>query len=169
MPTEPLVIYSWKPDPLGAINLLRTIAPILTITPPTGPDENWSRAKVTLASGYLRQKKSISFSHDPAYYTRPDWPDHLRGMQLFYTQFPHTPRLPDAIACLRFAIAISPPPRPALDITTSTDDRRRILFELVGHLDGLLASPRHLRDRHGKILAGPEGPHPNARLPKLPR
>jgi hypothetical protein len=162
---DPLVIYSWKIDPLGVLNLLGTIAPHLVVA---GFDENWSRATVTLASGYFRQKKIISFSHDPAYYTRPDWPEQLRGMQLFYTQFPHHPQLPNAIACLRFAIAVSPPTRPDFDLTRSTDDRRRILFEIVGQLDGLLVSPRHIRDRHGKILAGPEGPHHSAKLPELP-
>ena len=172
MPAEPLVIYSWKPDPLGAISLLRHISPILTITPPTGPDENWSSATVTLATGYLRKKVSMTFSHDPAYYTRPDWPQQLRGMQLFYAQYPlgkNLEKVMNTIACFRFAISVFPPPRPDFDITKSTDDRRAILLELTRHLDGIILSPTLLRDAYGQILAGPTGTDPKARFPKLPR
>ena len=64
---EPITLFSRIADPAGVALRLREIAPDVAID---GPDDAWTSAVVAFGAGKLR--RTVTFTHDPAYYAEPN-------------------------------------------------------------------------------------------------
>jgi hypothetical protein len=145
---EPITLFSRNADPAGVARTLRELAPSVQID---GPDANWRTAVVSIGAG--EDKRTLIFTHDPAYYSEPQWSTQMNGMSGFFTRFPDSARKPLAIAItttLRFALGTLTDP----DFDSDEDPRLEILFAVAKFLDGVLFTPSSLRDAQGRILFG---------------
>ena len=167
MAAEPIVIYSHKIDPAGVLDLLRRMAPDLTVD--GGPDD-WSTITLTGPRKFLRKPPTLSFGHDPDYYRADDFRRvQMNGMQGYFARFPeneHTGRIMALIDSFRFALTLFPPPEPELEID-SDDPRLEYVFAVARHLDAALFTPSALRDANGRVLYGAGGPDPQAVMPAI--
>lgn len=165
MSTEPIVIYSHRVDPAGVLRILRDLAPDIEVE---GSPDAWTRATIREPIGFLRKPRTLSFRHDPDYYTGPDWAVQMRGMQGYFSRFPETPdtgQIMLLIQSFRFALSLWPVPEPDLYIDTD-DARLRYVFAVAKHLDAALFLPSGLRDSSGLMLYGKE-PDPGAVMPAI--
>jgi hypothetical protein len=102
------------------------------------------------------KKRTLTLSHDPAYYSEPSWSGQMSGMRGYFERFPDTARKPQVLmltTSFRFALGILFDP--AYD--REGDPRLDILFAVTELLDGVLLTQSSLWDARGRILFGPGG------------
>jgi hypothetical protein len=87
MSAEPIVIYSHRVDPAGVVRLLREMAPECVVE---GPLDAWRTVTIRGPARLLRARSTLSFGHDPSYYTGADWARQMSGMQGYFSRFPRT-------------------------------------------------------------------------------
>src|SRR5215510_4743513 len=151
MAMEPITIFARLADPAGVARRLRELAPSVEID---GPDDGWANAVVSFGKG--KQKRTITFTHDPAYYAEPNWSTQMNGMRGYFSRFPETDRKERALmltTTFRFSLGTLFGP----DFDPEGDPRLDILFAVTELLDGVLFTPSSLRDAHGRILFGAGG------------
>lgn len=140
-------------DPAGVARRLREIVPAVNIE---GPDDSWRRAIVAVQHG--SERRTLTLTHDPTYYTGEDWKSQMDGMQGFLSQFPNSKRKQIAVllpSTFQFALGVLVDP----DLDDEHDARLRVLFEIANMLDGVLFTPTMLRDAQGRILVSLRGEH----------
>jgi Domain of unknown function (DUF4272) len=164
MAMEPITLFARIADPAGVARRLRELAPAVTID---GPDDNWRNAVVTFGKG--KKKRTLTFTHDPAYYSEPDWSTQMSGMRGYFSRFPDTDRKPRVLmltTSLRFSLGTLFDP----DFDPEGDPRLDVLFAVAELLDGVLFTPSSLRDARGRVLFGAGGEDeedPNAVWPRV--
>jgi Domain of unknown function (DUF4272) len=148
---EPITLFARTADPAAVARRLRELAPTVAID---GPDDGWRTAAVTFGTG--RAKRTLRFTHDPAYYSEPNWSVQMNGMRGYFSGFPDTDRKPQVMTLttsLRFSLGTLFDP----DFNPEGDPRLDILFAVAELLDGVLFTPSSLRDARGRVLFGAGG------------
>src|SRR5262249_37443837 len=146
MAMEPITLFARIADPAGVARRLRELAPTVEID---GPDDNWRNAVVTFGKG--KRKRTLTLTHDPAYYAEPNWSTQMSGMRGYFSRFPDPARKPRVMALttsLRFSLGTLFDP----DFDPEGDPRLDALFAVAELLDGVLFTPSALRDARGRIL-----------------
>src|SRR5262245_63561165 len=87
MAMEPITLFARRADPAAVARRLRQLAPDVQIN---GPDDRWTDATVTFGKG--KEKRTITLTHDPAYYAEPNWSAQMNGMRGYFSRFPETDR-----------------------------------------------------------------------------
>src|SRR5262249_1604737 len=87
MAMEPITLFARRADPAGVARRLRELARGVQID---GPDDRWSKAVVTFAEG--KKQRTLTFTHDPAYYAEPNSSTQMDGMRGYFSNFPETER-----------------------------------------------------------------------------
>ena len=147
MAMEPMTLFARIADPAGVARLLRETARTVEID---GPDDGWRNAVVAFDG------KTLTFTHDPAYYTDPNWSVQMDGMRGYFSRFPQTDRKEAALmltTTFKFSLGLVFDP----DCDAEDDERLTILFSVAGLLDGVLFTPSAFRDACGRILYGAAG------------
>ena len=167
MSAEPITLFSHKIDPKCVLDVLRAMAPGLTVE---GPEDDWQRITVSGPKRLLRKTPTITLTHDRAYYAGDDWGDQVRGMIGYFSRFPGaelTPRIVHLIESFRFALGVLSEPEIDID---SADERLKYLFAAAKHLDAALFTPSSLRDASGRVLFhAKREPDPSAQMPAIYR
>lgn len=163
MPPEPITIFARIADPRGVARLLRERAPGVVFD---GPDDRWGKAVFTVGKWWAR--RTLTITHDPAYYSEPNWSVQMNGMRGYFARFPESDRRHRAMALtgtFRFALATAFDP----DYDPAGDPRLDLLFAVTEILDGVLFTPSSLRDARGCILFSvrEEDVDPDARWPSV--
>jgi len=151
MAMEPMTLFARIADPAGVARRLRELAPSVVLD---GPDDNWRSA--VIAFGKWWNKRTLTLTHDAAYYAEPNWSTQMSGMRGYFAGFPDTERKPLVMALttsLHFSLGILFNP----EVRPKGDPRLDVLFAIVQLLDGVLFTPSALRDAHGRILFGAGG------------
>src|SRR5579884_2817539 len=151
MSMEPITLFARIADPAKVARCLRELVPTVEID---GPDDTWRNAVVAFGKG--KKTRLLTFTHDPAYYSEPNWSTQMSGMRGYFSQFPDTDRKPRVMmltTSLRFSLGTLFEP----DFDPNGDPRLDILFAVAKQLDGVLFTPSSLRDAHGRILFGAGG------------
>lgn len=151
MAMEPITLFSRIADPAKVARRLRELAPTVKID---GPDDTWRNAVVVFGKG--RQKRTLTFTHDPAYYSEPNWSTQMSGMRGYFSRFPDTARKQRVLmltTTFRFSLGTLFEP----DFDPDGDPRLDIVFAITELLDGVLFTPSSLRDAQGRILFGAGG------------
>ncbi len=151
MAMEPITLFARIADPAGVARRLREIAPAVEID---GPDDDWHNAVVTFGKG--RKQRTLTFTHDPAYYSEPNWSVQMSGMRGYFSRFPDSDRKERVLllpSSFRFSLGTLFEP----DFDPSGGPRLDVLFAIAEMLDGVLFTPSSLRDAHGRILFGAGG------------
>ena len=164
MATEPITLFARIADPAGVARRLRELFPAVKID---GPDDNWRNAVVTFGTWW--KKRTLTFTHDPNYYSEPNWCAQMSGMQGYFSRFPDTDRKPLALAIptsFRFSLGtlFEPDPDP------EGDPRLDVLYAIAEPLDGVLFTPSSLRDARGRVLfaaGGEDEEDPDAVWPRV--
>jgi hypothetical protein len=161
---EPITLFARIADPVKVARRLRELAPAVEID---GSDAAWRNAVVTFGKG--KNKRTLTFTHDPAYYSEPNWSTQMSGMRGYFSRFPDTDRKSRVMlltTSLRFSLGTLFDP----DFDPEGDPRLDILFAVAELLDGVLFTPSSLRDARGRILFGAGGEDeedPNAVWPRV--
>jgi hypothetical protein len=164
MAMEPITLFARIADPAQVARRLRELSPTVAID---GPDDDWRNAVVRFAKG--KKTRTLTFTHDPAYYADPNWSTQMSGMRGYFSRFPDTDRKPRVMlltSSLRFSLGTLFDP----DFDPTGDPRLDILFAVTELLDGVLFTPSSLRDARGRILFGAGGEDeedPNAVWPRV--
>ena len=164
MSMEPIKVFARIADPALVARTLRELAPQVELD---ASDDEWRSAKIATGSGDA--KRTLIFTHDPAYYSEPGWSVQMGGMRGYFSRFADTDRKPLALALttsFRFALGTLFEP----DIDPAGDERLTILFAIAEALDGVLFTPSSLRDAKGRVLFGAGGKEeeaPDAVWPKV--
>jgi hypothetical protein len=148
MAMEAITLFSRIADPAGVARRLRELAPAVQID---GPDDNWRKAVITF--GNWIKKRTLTLTHDPAYYSEPNWSGQMSGMRGYFGRFPDTARKPQVMmltTSFRFSLGTLFDP----DFGPDGDPRLDILFAVTELLDGVLFTASSLRDARGRILLG---------------
>jgi hypothetical protein len=151
MAVEPITLFARIADPAGVARCLRERAPSVEIE---GPDDAWRKAVATFTT--LMKKRTLTLTHDPAYYSEPNWSRQMNGMRGYFERFPGTankPRVMMLTTSFRFSLGTVFVP----DFDPAGDPRLDILFAVTELLDGVLFTPSSLRDARGRILFGAGG------------
>jgi hypothetical protein len=151
MAMEPITLFARIADPAKVAQRLRELVPAVAID---GPDDAWSKAVVTFMRG--KEKRSLTFSHDPNYYAEPNWSKQMNGMRGYFSRFPDTDRKERVLmltTTFHFSLGTLFDP----DFDPDGDPRLNIVFAIAELLDGVLFTPSSLRDAHGRILFGAGG------------
>jgi hypothetical protein len=160
MGMEPITLFARIADPSGAARLLRKLVPAVEID---GKDNNWRTAVVTIDA------RKLTFTHDPAYYSEPNWSVQMNGMRGYFSGFPNTDRKERALmltTTFKFSLGTLFDP----DYDLQGDPRLDVLFAVVEHLDGVLFTPSSFWDARGRILYGVGGENeedPDAVWPRV--
>src|SRR5262249_8247043 len=152
-----------KANPAGVAALLRDIAPGVAID---GPDDAWKKAVVTFGKG--KSKRTLTFNHDPAYYSEPNWSKQMNGMRGYFSRFPESPNK-NKVLMLTTTFCFSLGTNFEPDFEADGDQRVSVLFAVAELLDGVLFTPSSLRDAKGRILFSADGEEeedPNAVWPQ---
>ena len=158
MATEPVTIFSKSGDPAKIASLLRNLEADVKIE---GPDENWNKA--TIVTGSLWFKQRLVITHDKNWYSPPNWPIQLIGMQNYFSMFPDGPSKERVLALIpSFGFSLGTIHDPDF---TDSDERLLIISQVAQALDGVLFLPSGLRDASGRVLLGPGGYDPQAQWP----
>lgn len=163
MTNEPVSIFARIVDPAGVARRLREVAPSVEID---GPDGAWNNAVVRVKKWW--KTRSITFTHNPEYYSEPNWSKQMDGMSGYFSRFPDTEQKWKALSLpttFKFSIGTLVDPD-----FTEDDPRLAILFEVASVVDGVLFTPSALRDSHGRVLFGAGGEDdedPTAVWPKV--
>lgn len=164
MAMEPITLFARVADPAAVARRLRELVPSVRID---GPDDDWRNAVVTFGKG--KDKRTLTFTHDPAYYAEPNWSTQMSGMRGYFSRFPDTERKPRVMmlaTALRFSLGTLFEP----DFDPDGDPRLDVLFAVAELLDGVLFTPSALRDARGRVLFGAGGEDeedPDAVWPKV--
>lgn len=164
MPMEPITLFARIADPAEVARRLRALAPAVEID---GPDDAWRNAVVSFGKG--RTRRTLTFTHDPAYYSEPNWSAQMSGMRGYFSRFPDTDRKPRVMmltTALRFSLGTLFDP----DFDPHGDPRLDVLSAVAELLDGVLFTPSSLRDARGRILFAVGGKHeedPDAVWPRV--
>jgi hypothetical protein len=164
MAMEPITLFARIADPAGVARRLRELVPAVEID---GADGNWRNAVVTFGKG--KKKRTLTLTHDPAYYSEPNWSTQMSGMRGYFSRFPDTDRKPGVMALttsFRFSLGTLFDP----DFDPEGDPRLDVLFAVAELLDGVLFTPSALRDARGRILfaaGGEDEEDPNAVWPRV--
>jgi hypothetical protein len=164
MAMEPITLFAHIADPARVARKLRELVPTVEID---GPDDSWQNAVVTFGKG--KKQRTLTFTHDPAYYGEPSWSTQMSGMRGYFSRFPETDRKERVMmltTSFRFALGTLFDP----DFDPEGDPRLDILFAVAEILDGVLFTPSALRDAHGRILfgsGGEEDEDPDAVWPRV--
>jgi hypothetical protein len=151
MAMEPITLFARIADPAGVARRLRELAPAVEID---GADDNWRKAVVTFVKG--KERRKLTLTHDPAYYSEPNWSAQMTGMRGYFSRFPDTDRKPRMMmltTTFRFSLGTIFDP----DFDPAGDPRLPVLFAVTEFLDGVLFTPSSLRDARGRILFGAGG------------
>src|SRR5262245_37207066 len=151
MAAEPISLFARIADPAAVARRLRELAPSVRID---GADDDWRKAVITFGSWI--KKRTLTLTHNPAYYSEPNWSAQMSGMRGYFARFPDTDRKPRVMmltTSLRFSLGTLFDP----DFDPEGDPRLDILFAVAELLDGVLFTPSSLRDAHGRILFGSGG------------
>jgi hypothetical protein len=151
MAMEPITLFARIADPVGVARRLRELAPTVEID---GPDGAWQNAVVAFGKG--KKKRTLTFTHDPAYYSEPNWATQMSGMRGYFSRFPDTDRKPRVMmltTTLRFSLGTLFDP----DFDPNGDPRLDVVFAIAELLDGVLFTPASLRDARGRILFAAAG------------
>lgn len=151
MAMEPITLFARIADPAGVARLIREFAPEVEID---GPDDNWRNAAISFGEG--QDTRTLSFTHDPAYYSGPNWSSQMSGMRGYFSRFPETDRKERVLmltTTFRFSLGTLFDP----DFDPDDDPRLDVLFAVAELLDGVLFTPSSLRDASGRILFGTGG------------
>jgi hypothetical protein len=164
MDLEPITLFSRTIDPAAVARRLRKLDPSLKID---GPDDDWRNAIVTFeGSG---QRRSLTFTHDPSYYSEPNWSTQMAGMRGYFSGFPESGRKSKVLTLttsLRFSMGTLFEP----DFDPEGDPRLDVVFAIAELLDGVLFTSSSLRDASGRILFsadGEEAEDPEAVWPRV--
>jgi Domain of unknown function (DUF4272) len=147
MAVEPITLYARQADPAGVARLLRERWPGVEFDQAT---DEWVRAIVRVDG------KTLTLTHDPAYYADPNWSIQMRGMEGYFSRFPETGRKKIALmlpSTFKFCTGALFNPEP----DSSSDTRFEVLFAIAELLDGVFFTPSSLRDKRGRILYGAGG------------
>ena len=161
---EPITIFARIADPAKVARRLRELAPAVDIN---GPDETWRKAVVDFGAG--ENRRTLTFHHDPAYHSEPNWSKQMSGMRGFFSRFPDTDRKPRVLlltTSLKFSLGTIFDP----DFDPKGDPRLNVVFAIAELLDGVLFTPSSLRDARGRILfssSGKAGEDSNAVRPRV--
>ncbi|MHB1561762.1 MAG: DUF4272 domain-containing protein [Isosphaeraceae bacterium] len=161
---EPITLFARIVDPAGVARLIREFAPEVEID---GPDDDWRNAAISFGEG--QDKRTLSFTHDPAYYSEPNWSSQVNGMRGYFSRFPETDRKERVLmltTTFRFSLGTLFDP----DFDPDDDPRLDVLFAVAERLDGVLFTPSSLRDASGRILygaGGEEDEDPDAVWPRV--
>jgi hypothetical protein len=164
MAMEPITLFARIADPARVARRLRELAPAVEID---GPDDAWRNAVVAFGKG--KKKRTLTFTHDPAYYSEPNWSTQMSGMRGYFSRFPDTDRKPRVMMLtsrLRFSLGTLFDP----DFDPDGDPRLDVLFAIAELLDGVLFTPSSLRDAGGRILfaaGGEDEEDPDAVWPRV--
>ena len=160
MATEPIMLFSRRPDAPGVARLLRTLGARIQID---GPEADWNT--ITVVTGSWWNKRKLIFTHDKKYYSQPNWSVQLSGMHGYFSKFPDGPgkeRVLNLIPTFSFALGTIHEP----DFRDG-DERLDIISKVAESLDAVLFLPSSLRDAHGRILLDADGESdPAARWPQ---
>jgi hypothetical protein len=161
---EPITLFARLADPAGVARRLRELAPDVQID---GPDADWRNAVIAFGEG--KSRRTVTFTHDPAYYAEPNWSTQMSGMRGYFSRFPETDRkklVMTLTTSFRFSLGTLFEP----DFNPEGDPRLDVLFSVAELLDGVLFTPSSLRDAHGRILfgcGGEEEEDPDAAFPRV--
>lgn len=164
MAVEPITLFSRIADPALVAKKLRELSPGVRID---GTDHSWRNAVVTIGSWW--RKRTLTFTHDPDYYSEPGWAKQKEGMRGYFSRFPrsdHKSRVLMLISTFRFSLGTLFSP----DFDPSGDPRLDVLYAITEALDGVLFTPSSLLDAHGRILLTAEGEDfedPDAQWPRV--
>ena len=164
MAMEPITLFSRIADPALVLKRLRELNPNVTIH---GPERRWQKLIVNVGSWW--KKKTLTLTHDPEYYSEPNWARQLQGMRGYFGQFPDTDRKTKVMmltTTLKFSLGVLFKP----DFDPSGDPRLDLLYAITEALDGVLFTPSGLRDARGRILYGAGGEEiedPDAKWPHV--
>lgn len=164
MAMEPITLFARIADPAGVARRLRELAPVVQID---GPDDGWRNAVVTFGKG--KKKRTLTFTHDPEYYSEPNWSKQMSGMRGYFSRFPDTDRKERVMmltTTFRFSLGTMFEP----DFDPQGDPRLDLVFAIAELLDGVLFTPSSLRDAGGRILfgaGGEEDENPDAVWPRV--
>lgn len=165
MAAGPITLFSHKVDPAGVLRVLRELAPNLRLT---GNDEQWQQIVIAGKAGIFRKADTITFNHDPQYYTGLKWDQQLAGMRGYFRQFrqnENTDRVMLLIQSFRFALAVIAEPEIDID---SSDERLKYIFAVARHLDAAIFMPTSLRDASGRVLiSADQDPDSDATMPAI--
>lgn len=164
MATEIINIFSRTADPLGVVQLLRRLHPTAKVQ---GPDHDWR--KVTITTGMLWTKRTLTFTYDPAYHAEPNWSTQMNGLQGYFQRFPESGRKQVAVmipTTFRYSLAAHLEP----ELAGGEDPRFDALRAVAHHLDGVMFTPSRLLDAAGRALftaEGEAGEDPRATWPRV--
>jgi hypothetical protein len=147
MAMEPMTLFARIANPAAVARLLRERAPSADID---GPDDSWRQAVISLGQG------TITFTHDPAYYSEPNWSVQMNGMRGYFSHFPETDRKARALllpTTFKFSLGLLFDP----DYDPDGDARLDIVYAVTELLDGVLFTPSSFRDARGRVLYGAGG------------
>src|SRR5882724_13322907 len=82
-----MTIFARIADPQGVARLLRERAPGIAID---GPDDRWRKAVFTVGKWW--SKRTLTITHDPDYYSEPNWSVQMNGMRGYFARFPESDR-----------------------------------------------------------------------------
>lgn len=161
---EPISLFARIADPARVARRLRELAPAVQID---GPDETWRKAVLVFGAGSTR--RTLTFTHNPAYYSEPNWSKQMSGMRGFFSRFPDTDRKPRVLmltSTLKFSLGTLFDP----DFDPKGDPRLGVVYTIAELLDGVLFTPSSLRDARGRVLfssGGKAQEDPNAVWPRV--
>jgi hypothetical protein len=163
MAMEPITLFARIEDPAAVARRLRELVPDVRID---GPDDGWQNAVVTFGKG--KKARTLTFTHDPEYYSEPNWSNQMAGMRGYFSRFPETDRKSRMMlltTTFRFSLGTLFEP----DYDPEGDPRLDVLFAIAELLDGVLFTPSALRDARGRVLFGadPDDEDPNATWPRV--
>lgn len=164
MAMEPITLFSRIADPALVARRLRELAPQVEID---GPDDGWQNAVVSFGQG--RTRRTLTFTHDPEYYSEPNWTVQMNGMRGYFSRFPDTDRK-DMVMMLTTSLQFSLGTLFEPDFDPQGDPRLDVLFAIAETLDGVLFTPSSLRDAAGRILfsaSGEDEEDPEAEWPRV--
>jgi hypothetical protein len=164
MAAEPITVFARIADPAWVARRLRETRPGGVRL--DGPDDDWRNAVVTVGTG--KRRRSLTFTHDPAYYSEPNWSGQMSGMRGYFSRFPDTDRKERVMlltTTFRFSLGTLFDPEFDPDDTILLG----VLFDITGLLDGVLFTPSSLRDARGRVLfsADPDDEDPQAEWPEV--
>ncbi len=147
MAMEPLTLFARNADPAGVARLLRDRVPTAKLD---GPDDSWRHAVLSFGG------ETLTVTHDPAYYSEPNWAVQMDGMRNYFSRFPETERKQIALmlpTTFKFSLGLLFDP----DYEPSGDPRLELVYEMASLLDGVLFTPSGFRDKQGRFLYGAGG------------
>lgn len=147
MATEPITLFAKSIDPVHAFRVLNEVSPKIQVE---GSEQNWTKAIVSM--GFWPFKKQLLISHDPAYYSEPNWSVQMNGLRDYLSRFPDVPQRNRAMELTRqFAFSLGTIVDPDLG---RNDYRLTIIQILAKELGAVWFTPSSLRDHTGRILLG---------------